>query len=126
MSQRGYSPTVIEQALEKLRSLNYVNDETFARNWARSRAQSRGYGPNRVEEELRAKGIAPTLLRKVVSELLTDMDETEIAKRVLEKRFKGQDLSDTKTQARAAAFLRRRGYSSKIIFDLLRYPIEED
>ena len=70
-----YSSTDIEQAVEKLRSLNYLNDETFARNWARSQAQSRGYGPNRIEQELRAKGIAPTLLREVVSELFADMDE---------------------------------------------------
>jgi len=112
--------------VEKLRSLNYVNDETFARNWARSRAHSRGYGPNRIEQELRAKGIAPTLLREVVRELYTDMDEAEYAERLLAKRFKGQDLSEPKARTRAAAFLQRRGYSSKVIFDLLRYSIEED
>ena len=112
--------------MEKLRNLNYVNDETFARNWAHSRAQNRGYGPNRIEQELRAKGIAPTLLREAVSELFTDMDEAGNARRVLAKKFKGQNLSEAKTLARAAAFLRRRGYSSHVIFDLLRYSIEED
>ena len=112
--------------MEKLRSLNYLNDETFARNWARSRAQSRGYGPNRIEQELRAKGIAPTLLHKVVRELFTDMDEAENAQRVLAKKFKGQDLSEPKARTRAAVFLQRRGYSSKVIFGLLRYSIEED
>jgi regulatory protein len=112
--------------VEKLRSLNYLNDETFARNWARSRAQSRGYGPNRIEQELRAKGIAPTLLHKVVRELFTDMDEAENAQRVLAKKFKGQDLSEPKARTRAAVFLQRQGYSSKVVFDLLRYSIEED
>lgn len=112
--------------MEKLRSLNYLNDETFARNWARSRAQSRGYGPNRIEQELRAKGIAPTLLREVVRELFTDMDEAGNAQRVLVKKFKGQNLSEAKTQARAAAFLQRHGYRSHVIFGLLRYSIEED
>ena len=112
--------------MEKLRSLNYLNDETFARNWARSQAQSRGYGPNRIEQELRAKGIAPTLLREVVRELFNDMDEAGNARKVLAKKFKGQNLSDPKARTRAAAFLQRRGYSSKVIFDLLRYSIEED
>ena len=112
--------------MEKLRSLNYVNDETFARNWARSRAHSRGYGPNRIEQELRAKGIAPTLLREVVRELITDMDEAEYAEKLLAKRFKGQDLRAPKARTRAAAFLQRRGYSSKVISDLLRYAIAED
>jgi regulatory protein len=112
--------------VEKLRSLNYLNDETFARNWARTRAQSRGYGPNRIDQELRAKGIAPTLLREVVRELFTDMDETENAQRVLAKRFKGENLNKPKARTRAAAFLQRRGYRSHVIFDLLRYSIEED
>ena len=112
--------------MEKLRSLNYLNDETFARDWARSRAQSRGYGPNRIEQELRAKGIAPTLLREVVGELFTDMDEAGNAQRVLTKKFKGQNLSEAKTRARAAAFLQRHGYRSHVIFGLLRYSIEED
>ena len=109
--------------MEKLRSLNYVSDETYARNWARSRAQSRGYGPNRIEQELRAKGVEPTLLREVVSELFTDMDEAENAKRFLAKKFKGQDLSDTKTQARAAAFLKRCGYRDSVIAELLKVPL---
>ena len=112
--------------MEKLRHLNYVNDETFARDWARSRAQSRGYGPNRIEQELRAKGIAPTLLREVVRELFTDMDEAEYAGRLLAKRFKGQNLSEPKARIRAAVFLHRRGYRSTVIFGLLRYSIEED
>lgn len=113
--------------MEKLRHLNYVNDETFARNWARSRAQRQGgYGPNRIEQELRAKGIAPTLLREVVSELFADMDETECAGRLIAKRFQGQNLNEPKVRIKAAALLQRRGYSSKAIFDLLRYAIEED
>jgi len=112
--------------VEKLRHLNYVNDETFAQNWARSRAHSRGYGPNRIEQELRAKGIAPTLLREVVNELFSDMHEAEYAERLLAKRFKGQNLSEPEARTRAAAFLQRRGYSNKVIFDLLRYSIEED
>jgi SOS response regulatory protein OraA/RecX len=71
-------------------------------------------------------GIAPTLLREVVNELFAEMNEAEYAGKLLTKRFKGQDISDPKARTRAAAFLQRRGYSSKVIFDLLRYSIEED
>jgi len=126
LSQRHYSAAVIERAVEKLRALNYVNDEMFARDWARSRAQNRGYGPRRIEQELKAKGIGPSLLREVMRELFTAGDEAENAKRILAKKFKGQNLRELKTQRRAAAFLQRHGYGSKVIFDLLRCPIEED
>jgi len=63
--------------LEKLCSLNYLNDETFARNWARSRAETRGYGPKRIEQELRTKGVAPALVREVVGETFGQVDESK-------------------------------------------------
>lgn len=111
--------------MEKLRSLNYLNDETFARNWARSRAETRGYGPNRIEQELRTKGIAPALIRDVVGETFGQVDEWKKAKSLLEKRFKSKQFDDPKMLRRAAGFLQRRGYSSKVIFDLLK-PLGDD
>jgi regulatory protein len=69
--------------LEKLRSLNYLNDEAFARNWARSRAETRGYGPKRIEQELRSKGIGQALIREVMRETFGQLDESARAKSLL-------------------------------------------
>jgi hypothetical protein len=44
----------------------------------------------------------------------------------LTKHFKVGDFTEPKSLRRAAAFLQRRGYSSKVVFNLLRYAIEED
>jgi len=57
---------------------------------------------------------------------VADQDEAGRAKRLLAKRFAGAALKESKTRNRAVAFLQRRGYSSKVIFDLLGYSIEED
>jgi regulatory protein len=112
--------------IEKLRSLTYLNDETFARNWALARAQDHGYGPRRIEQELRSKGVEEPLIRTVLRETFDQVDEDERAKRLLAKHFKDGALSEPKTMRRAAAFLQRRGYSSKVVFNLLRYSIEDD
>ncbi len=112
--------------LEKLRSLKYLNDEAFAENWARSRAETRGYGPKRIEQELRTKGIGQALIREVMRETFDQVDESARAKSLLEKRFKSKQLDDPKMLRRAVGFLKRRGYSSKVIFDLLKYPLEDD
>lgn len=111
--------------MEKLRSLNYLNDETFARNWARSRAETRGYGPKRIEQELSTKGIGQDLIREVVGETFGQGDESAKAKSLLKKKFKSEQFDDPKTLRRAVGFLQRRGYSSKVIFDLLKYPLED-
>jgi regulatory protein len=112
--------------LEKLRSLNYLNDETFARNWARSRAETRGYGPIKIEQDLRGKGIGQDLIRAVLRETFGQLNESAKAKSLLEKRFKGSRFDDPKMLRRAVGFLQRRGYSSGVIFDLLKHPFEDD
>lgn len=97
----------------------------MARNWAQGRAESRGYGPKRIEQELRARGIRESLIRAVVRETFEHPGEKEQAKKLLEKRFKETDLSEPKVLRQAAAFLQRRGYSDKVISDLLRLSVEE-
>jgi regulatory protein len=123
---RGYSAGVAESTLVKLRSLSYLDDETFARNWARSRSEGRGYGPKRIERELRAKGIARPLIQAAVREAFGPGDEAEKARLLLEKKFKSKKLDDPKTLRRIAAALERRGYSRKVIWDLLKLPHEGD
>ena len=122
----GYTGHIIQNTLERLRSLHYINDETFARNWALTSAQRRGHGPKRMEQELRGKGISELLIREVVRDTFAETDQTETAKRLLEKKYPEKSLSDPKILRRAAACLQRHGYDSKIISDLLGYPLEED
>ncbi len=112
--------------IDKLRSFHYLNDEAFARSWALARAQERGYGPRRIDQELRSKGIGQALIRATLKETFDQVDEAASAKRLLAKRFKGESLKEPKTQRRAAAYLQRRGYDNQVIFDLLRFPTEED
>ena len=126
LSRCGYAPGAADGVAEKLRSLTYLNDETFARSWALARAQDQGYGPKKIEQELRSKGVEQTLIRTVLRETFDQVDETERARRLLTKHFKGGDLSEPKTMRRAVAFLQRRGYSSKVVFNLLRSSIEDD
>ena len=126
LTRRGDTPGTADSVTEKLRSLSYLNDETFARSWALARAQDHGHGPSRIEQELRSKGVDQTLIRTVLRETFDQVDEDERARKLLAKYFKGGDLSDPKTMRRAAAFLQRRGYSSKVVFNLLRYSVEDD
>ena len=126
LSRRGCARDAVDSVIEKLRSLHYLSDETFAHTWALGRAQGSGYGPRRIEQELRAKGIGQPLIRDALRETFDQVDETERAKGLLARHFKDSDLAESKTLRRAAAFLHRRGYSSKVIFNLLRYSIEDD
>lgn len=125
LTQSGFSPQDVNAILEKLRSLNLLNDETFARGWARGRAEGRGYGPLRIERELRQKGIAKPLISQVVKETFGREEGKEKARGLVEKRFRGKDLGDRKVLHRAVAFLQRRGYRSSVIAEVLKQPVDE-
>ena len=125
LTQRGFPKKITETTLDKLRSLNLVNDEAFARDWASGRIRSRGYGPLRVDMELRQKGISRALIGKVLKETFGEEENKERAKRLLEKRFRGKDFTDAKTFRRAVAFLQRRGYRDSVIAEVLRRSWDE-
>ncbi len=123
---RGYSPAATAEALEKLYALSYLNDENFARRWAASKFADRGYGPKKIEQELRSKGIREALIRDVLRETCDPECEADRAQSLLAKKFDGQNLTDPKVVRRAVGFLQRRGYSSEVIFNLLKYPAQDD
>ena len=125
LTQSGFSQDVVETTLDKLRSLNFLNDEAFARGWAQGRAEGRGYGPLRIERELRQKGIEDGLIRKVVGETFGREEGKEKARELLEKRYRLKNLRDPKILRRAIGFLKRRGYRDSVIADALRLASQD-
>ena len=44
---------------------------------------------------------------------------------LLEKKFRGKDLGDRRILSRAVAFLKRRGYRSSVIAEVLKLPFQD-
>lgn len=126
LRRRGGTDAVVDATVEKLRGFNFIDDETFARNWALSRAQSQGYGPRRIEQELKTKGVVDSVVRAVVKEIFDQEDEEKRARKILDKKFSGENFQEPRALRRAVAFLQRRGYSNKVILTLLRCPIDDN
>ena len=125
LAQSGFSPKIIAATLAKLRSLKLLNDETFARSFAEARIEDRGYGPLRVEGELRQRGIEKALVGRLLDESFGRNGGKARAQALVEKRFGGKNLTDTKTLRRAAAFLQRRGYRDSVIAEVLNQPLDD-
>jgi regulatory protein len=125
LARAGCAAQEIEAALEKLRGLKLLDDEAFARSFARDRIENRGYGPLRVERELRFKGVAKAVIAEVLKESFDRERDSARARAILERRFRGQDLKDLKTARRAIAYLRRRGYRDALIAEVMKQPLED-
>jgi regulatory protein len=125
LARAGFAPQEIEGALEKLRGLKLIDDEAFARSFARDRIENRNYGPLRVERELRFKGVAKSVIAEVLQESFDRERDSARARAILERRFRDQDLKDLKTARRAVAYLRRRGYRDAVIAEVMKTPLED-
>jgi regulatory protein len=126
LTQSGFSANIVEPTLEKLRSLKLLDDEAFARSFTQVRIEGRGYGPLRLERELRQKGVAQALVRLVLDESFGKREGQERARELLTKRFRGKDLTEAKNLRRAIAFLQRRGYRDAVIAEIVRQPMGDD
>ncbi|TSC54136.1 MAG: regulatory protein, partial [Microgenomates group bacterium LiPW_16] len=102
---------------KKLQSLNYINDEEFARWWIEQRATFRPRGKMALRVELRQKGVEKEISDKVVSE---KVDELSLAKKAVAKKLKiYQNLPSQEFCQKMTAFLARRGFSWETIKEVV-------
>jgi regulatory protein len=105
--------------LVELEEQGLLDDERFARMWADSRRDARGFGEVRIRHELREKGIPRDVIERVVGQ--TDPDEDARAEEVARLRLRAYAGVDRKTAARRlSAFLRRRGFRDRSVIRAMR------
>jgi len=112
LSDLNASQEIAAQIEARLKELGYVNDDDFARRWVESRVRSKGYGPKRLQNELRKKGIAADLARKVVDDACpADMVEVQLSQQMNQalKRYRNE-RDEQKKRQKIVGFLNRRGF----------------
>lgn len=108
-------------AADRMEELGLLNDETYARDLAKELFVRRKFGPGRVRQELRQKGIDSELIGELLLEYEDEDRELENVLAVLERKYAGWQ-EDEKTRRRAFAALQRLGYS----YDLIRRAMKEE
>lgn len=103
--QKGNDEADAQAAADWLEDIGAVNDAQYAAALVRHYG-GKGYGPARVREVLRQKGVG----RELWDDALEEMPETEdILDKLIQKKCKG-DLSDPKKKKRVSDALMRRGF----------------
>jgi len=116
LRQKRFPPKIIDQVIDDLQAKGYQSDEDFARLYAREKWNNSGWGPARVRQELRAKGITRELTDQVVGETYADVDLTEGVLHLAQKRWQSTEGLPLETRRRRlVGFLQRRGYDWETI-----------
>lgn len=121
LTARGFEQADSEIALDRLREQGYLDDRRFADAWARNRLRRQPMGPHRLRQELNARGVGEDLVREVLRDIYYEEGEEAAARRAMASKI--SRLGPVQAASRAghvARFLQRRGFSTEVIWRLLR------
>lgn len=72
LTEKGYSPQIVNYVLEKLAEYNYINDENYAKIYVRSVKNK--YGKIKIKTELKLKGVSEKIIDDVLLEFESEED----------------------------------------------------
>ncbi len=120
--RKGFEENVVDSVLIQLQADNLLSDERFAESYVRLR-MNKGFGPLRIQQELRERGITGDLLIGVLD--THDVIWKTLACQARQKRF-GQSLPQGKREfGKQVRFLQSRGFSNSQIQATFRFQSGE-
>ncbi len=117
LKRDGFASEVVQEVVDWLRGLGYVDDAAFAERYAAEKSRS-GWGSRRISAELARRGIDRKVAQQVTSAADENGSATDVAKvgvdaalALARRRFASQFATDRETAVRRlGGFLSRRGF----------------
>ena len=107
LARKGFEPDLIDSVLTQLQADNLLSDERFFDSFVRSQT-NKGYGPLRIQQELKQRGIDRDLLTNLNANDTAWLQRTRQAR---EKRFGRELPQNPREQAKQMRFLQNIGFT---------------
>ncbi|MGD1076558.1 MAG: regulatory protein RecX [Thermodesulfovibrionales bacterium] len=118
LKQKGFDEHDIDSAIVSLTSNGFLDDRKLASALRRYAEESKHYGIAGTRRFLKDRGIPADIIDVTVN----DMDETEVARKIIEKKMRSMVGDQPEKAARKLyGMLYRRGYSSETIKTALEH-----
>ncbi|MGA1583651.1 MAG: regulatory protein RecX [Saprospiraceae bacterium] len=109
----------LEGVITDLISDNFLNEERFARSFARGKFRMKSWGKVRILGELRARQISEYCKRKALEEIPDDEYFATANRLILQKMGAEAEEDPFKRKAKVAAYAIRRGFESDLVWRIL-------
>lgn len=116
--KKGFTDKTIDEAINRLLELKFLNDEEFGAQWIESRQKHKGKSKFVLKTELKLKGLSDELIQKLLEQTQSDLETAK----VFFERKKGKltHLSKEEFEKKITGILQRKGFSWNIISKLLK------
>ena len=116
LAKKGYLPAVVDYAVEKLRSYQFLDDGAYAESYVGFAAKRKG--GKLIRMELRGKGISDEKIDLALDKL-GEEQELQTVTSILEKYMRGK-TGDKQTFQKAYRYLMGKGFDYEIIRSALK------
>ncbi|MDO3410633.1 RecX family transcriptional regulator [Saccharibacillus sp. CPCC 101409] len=123
--EKEIDPHAAAAVVQRLASENLIDDQLYAKEWARQRVTNRKKGKVWVRQELKQKGIDQELIQEALDEV-GDEDELSSAVDTASKKWRTTKGEVWERKRKTLAFLMRRGFSSDISRKALEAVLQSD
>ena len=126
LAEKGFGEAAVQAVVADLRKTGLVGDERFARYFAASQASSKPVGRRLLLDRLRSKGIEPALAQEAVEAATEGKSEIERAREAAARRAASlESLSREAARRRLFGYLSRRGFSSEVVYKVVKETVEK-
>ncbi len=119
------SELLVEVVIARLKEQRYLNDAGYAAAYSSFRKENEKFGSMRVVRDLKAKGMHADVIERAVKTAYEGVDEEKLARAFLARK-RIRKPADQKQAARIFRALARAGFSSRVIFPILKQWDVED
>lgn len=124
--QWGYPAAKIREALRQLQNEGFVDDERYARAFARGKFHNLKWGRLKIAAELKARGLDSGLIQTALEEIPEEEYRTLVEKE-LQKKMASLKTNDSWSQKAAILrFAASRGYEAHLVKQILGDIADEE
>jgi len=122
LTQKGFDETEIEDCLEKLIANNLLSEERFTESYINMRMR-RGYGPQRIAQELRERGINDEYFHDFLDH--NNPEWRGVMHQQYAKKYGNKPAQEYAEKAKRAKYLQSRGFPLDWVFKIDAIDLEE-
>lgn len=127
LGRRTEDDKVLASVMDRLKRAKMIDDERFAKQFARQRTEIRRQGKFRIARDLRARGVPDRHIEAALAETAKETDEGAVVRQRLERKlrsFRGE--IDENKMASMYRSLLRAGFSADVVRRELKAITRED
>ncbi len=112
----GVYGDTLEEIIAELISENFLNEERFARSFARGKFRMKSWGKKRIVSELKLRNISDYCIKKALEEIEEENYEEQLKSFLTRKKAYHPEKDPYKLKVKLAQMALRRGFESELVW----------